>query len=76
MAREKDLLTLERKCEHHATETAINNAREMQKQAAKSAKDAGKNKGTFWDDPGNWGDNWKSRFYSLKTSLIRELMIF
>ncbi|KAK2571238.1 Sarcolemmal membrane-associated protein [Acropora cervicornis] len=44
LAREKDLLTLERKCEHHATETAINNAREMQKQAAKSAKDAGKNK--------------------------------
>lgn len=43
--REKDLLSLERKCEHHATETAINNAREMQKQAAKSAKDAGKNKG-------------------------------
>ena len=36
---------MERKCEHHATETAINNAREMQKQAAKSAKDAGKNKG-------------------------------
>lgn len=44
LAREKDLLSLERKCEHHATETAINNAREMQKQAAKSAKDAGKNK--------------------------------
>jgi len=36
---------LEKKCEHHATETAMNNAREMQKQAAKSAKDAGKNKG-------------------------------
>lgn len=48
MAREKDLLTLERKCEHHATETAINNAREMQKQAAKSAKDAGKNKGILF----------------------------
>ena len=47
MVREKDLLSLERKCEHHATETAINNAREMQKQAAKSAKDAGKNKGIF-----------------------------
>ena len=45
LVREKDLLSLERKCEHHATETAINNAREMQKQAAKSAKDAGKNKG-------------------------------
>ncbi|CAH3177343.1 unnamed protein product [Porites lobata] len=44
LVREKDLLSLERKCEHHATETAINNAREMQKQAAKSAKDAGKNK--------------------------------
>lgn len=43
--REKDLLALEKKCEHHATETAMNNAREMQKQAAKSAKDAGKNKG-------------------------------
>lgn len=42
---EKDLLALEKKCEHHATETAMNNAREMQKQAAKSAKDAGKNKG-------------------------------
>ncbi|XP_078384658.1 uncharacterized protein LOC144667143 isoform X1 [Oculina patagonica] len=41
---EKDLLALEKKCEHHATETAMNNAREMQKQAAKSAKDAGKNK--------------------------------
>lgn len=45
MVREKDLLALEKKCEHHATETAMNNAREMQKQAAKSAKDAGKNKG-------------------------------
>ena len=43
--REKDLLALEKKCEHHATETAMSNAREMQKQAAKSAKDAGKNKG-------------------------------
>lgn len=48
LVREKDLLSLERKCEHHATETAINNAREMQKQAAKSAKDAGKNKGIFF----------------------------
>lgn len=45
MIHEKDLLALEKKCEHHATETAMNNAREMQKQAAKSAKDAGKNKG-------------------------------
>ncbi|XP_020621844.1 uncharacterized protein LOC110059492 [Orbicella faveolata] len=45
LVREKDLLALEKKCEHHATETAMNNAREMQKQAAKSAKDAGKNKG-------------------------------
>lgn len=45
MVREKDLLALEKKCEHHNTETAMNNAREMQKQAAKSAKDAGKNKG-------------------------------
>ncbi|KAJ7377921.1 hypothetical protein OS493_025816 [Desmophyllum pertusum] len=44
LIREKDLLALEKKCEHHATETAMNNAREMQKQAAKSAKDAGKNK--------------------------------
>jgi len=44
LVREKDLLLLERNCEHHATETAISNAREMQKQAAKSAKDAGKNK--------------------------------
>lgn len=44
LVREKDLLALEKKCEHHATETAMNNAREMQKQAAKSAKDAGKNK--------------------------------
>lgn len=44
LVREKDLLALEKKCEHHATETAINNAREMQKQAAKSAKDASKNK--------------------------------
>ena len=62
LVREKDLLSLERKCEHHATETAINNAREMQKQAAKSAKDAGKNKGIFFIESwkqktmeGRWG---------------------
>ena len=46
LTRERDMAQVERKCEHHAVESAKNAAREMQKQAAKSAEKAGKNKGT------------------------------
>lgn len=38
-------MQVEKNCEHQAFETAHNAAREMQKQAAKSAESAGKNKG-------------------------------
>jgi hypothetical protein len=45
LSRERDLMQVEKNCEHQAVETAKNAAREMQKQAAKSAESAGKNKG-------------------------------
>ena len=45
--RERDLMQVEKNCERQAVEAAKNAAREMQKQAAKSAESAGKNKGTL-----------------------------
>jgi len=40
-------MQVEKNCERQAFETAQNAAREMQKQAAKSAESAGKNKGNM-----------------------------
>lgn len=42
-------MQVEKNCEHQAVETAKTAAREMQKQAAKSAESAGKNKGRLAD---------------------------